>query len=761
MARPALDGFAQHYAETFWSLMPEIYRHEDGYADPPGQLRALCDILGSEAAIARRSIDRLLADSRIDEADDWALPYIARLLGTRLTSARNPAARRADIAHTIAYRRRAGTPHLLERLADDIADWDAVASEGFQRLARRWHMLDTAIPEGPITHTPRGGYARLNSVRVSDVLDGAFDDLAHRPQIRPPDAERGRLYEIAGVNLFVYRQYAFPLEGVTPFRLDAMHYTLDPSGRDVPLFQPGVEQAEPAPGQRFEDSFFCEPKREWSVRGPITCRRINAATYRLDDDPTYPPSWAPLIGQSFRDAQAIVEEAEAIGGLVIADLLDAALTADSPKANLVATAASATPALDLAVQPNALAPSLAPHALIGASLAGWADGITTGAWVTALADPARGRVQLRAAPPAGNSLQTRRHYYGIFWPVGAGTHDRRRTLPQANPAPAALGLAPAFATLAGDRLFADCRTYAPTTGAGGQIQVTGDTRLWSVDKARPYVRIAAPAGQRSISLIATGGARTIEIDGLWLGIALGTVAAPADLAELVLEGDWDQVTFRDVSLDPGGEQVVLPAAPAPVHIPHVRLVIDGTVATLALDRCIVGSIAERTGIAGGACSAARVTIRDSIVIAHASGPAIALGTAELTLQRSTVLGDLLCARAEISESIIDGDVFVENAQDSCFRYSAARSGGRIPAQYQSIIFPDGLPAETFVSRRFGDPGLAQLAPGCPQTIARGGEDGTEMGAFNRALDPIKHDDLAAKIAEYAPVQARVQILAVT
>ena len=42
-----------------------------------------------------------------------------------------------------------------------------------------------------------------------------------------------------------------------------------------------------------------------------------------------------------------------------------------------------------------------------------------------------------------------------------------------------------------------------------------------------------------------------------------------------------------------------------------------------------------------------------------------------------------------------------------------------------------------------------------------GEDGTEMGAFNRALDPIKRDDLAAKLAEYAPVQARVQIVTVT
>lgn len=761
MARPARDDYGRHYAETFWGLIPEIYRHEDGYADPPGQLRALCDILGEEAAVARRSIDRLLSDSRIDEADDWALPYIARLLGTRLTSALNPAARRADIAHTIAYRRRAGTPHLLERLADDIADWDAVASEGFQRLARHWHMLDTNIAAGGITRTPRGGYARLTAVRVSDVLDGPFDDMAHRPQIRPPDAGRGRLYEIAGVNLFVYRQYAFPLSGPTPFRLDATHYTLDPSGRDVPLFQRGGLDLQPStPHRPFEESFDCDPKREWSVRAPITCRRLNAAAYRLDNDPTYPPAWAPLIGRTFHDAQDLIEEAAAIGGIDIAAVLDAALTDDSPKANLIAGAAGASPSLDLAIAATAAGAPLAPHALMGAGLASWADSAATSTWVEALVDPARGRVQLTAAPPAGRTLQARKLYYGIFWPVGAGTHDRRRSLPVASPAPPPVGLAPAMATLAGDRLFGDSRTYAPTTGAGGQIQVTGDARLWAVDGARPYVRFAAPSGQRAVRLAASGGRRALEIDGLWLGIGLMAPPAPQDLAELVLGGDWERVVLRDMSLDPGGDQAVLAAAP-PARIPHVRLIIDGTVSELAVERCILGSLAERTGIAGGACSAARVSIRDSIVMGYGSDPAIALGTAELTLDRATVLGDLYCARAEISQSIIDGNVRVENAQDSCFRFSAARSGGRIPAQYESAIFPGGLPAETFVSRRFGDPGLAQLSASCPAAIARGGEDGTEMGVFNRALDPIKRDDLDAKLAEYAPVQARVQIIAMT
>ena len=43
----------------------------------------------------------------------------------------------------------------------------------------------------------------------------------------------------------------------------------------------------------------------------------------------------------------------------------------------------------------------------------------------------------------------------------------------------------------------------------------------------------------------------------------------------------------------------------------------------------------------------------------------------------------------------------------------------------------------------------------------GAENGTEMGVFNRALDPIKRADLRAKVQEYAPVQARVQLLIVT
>jgi len=745
----ARDRFDEHYAEKIWALIPEIYRHEDGLSHRPGQLRALVEILAAEAAVARRGIDRLLADSRIDEADDWAVPYIGALLGTRLVSALNPAGRRADVGHTISYRRRAGTPHLLEALADDIADWDAVASEGFRRLARRWHMLDTNFPTGPVSRTPQGGLANLRNVRASDVLDTAFDDFAHYADVRRGPGTRG-LYNIPTVNLFLFRQQAFRLAGITPFAFDATHYTLDPSGRDAPLFQPGVEKTDD-----------CAARNEWGVRAPISCRRLNAAIYRLDDDPTFPVAWEPLIGRSFYTQQALFDAAIGLGPIVQEDLLEAALTGESPKANLLAGPLAGNEAIDLAVGANAADPSFLPHEVVGASLLDTVPPAALDSWVAMLVDPARGRVQLAAAPGAGDALLVRTIYYGAFWPVGAGSHDRsqRLPMPQPSPLPAPQPPAPNWNAIAGDRLLASSATYAPTA-AGGAISVTADARIWASDGQRPYVTLRPPAAQREIRISPAAPGLSIELNGLWLGLLLNGVAPDGDLAELVFDGQWEEIRLADMTLDPGGERAAFDGNP-PVRIPHVRLVVEGVVDRLVVERSVLGSLFER-GLGGGApCTAARIRISDSILHGYAGQPAISVGTASLELDRVTVLGDCHCGKADISESILDGELRVENPQDSCFRFSTARSGGRIPAQYECVVLPDGLPAGTFVSRRFGDPGYLQLSESCLGEIAMGAENGTEMGAFNRALDPIKRADLRAKVQEFAPVQARVQLQFVT
>ena len=69
-----------------------------------------------------------------------------------------------------------------------------------------------------------------------------------------------------------------------------------------------------------------------------------------------------------------------------------------------------------------------------------------------------------------------------------------------------------------------------------------------------------------------------------------------------------------------------------------------------------------------------------------------------------------------------------------------------------------LPAGLFVSRRFGDPGYAQLSEIAPFEIREGGENGVEIGAFKRALDPIKRADLTAKLREFLPINAIAQLI---
>src|SRR5690606_692838 len=113
---------------------------------------------------------------------------------------------------------------------------------------------------------------------------------------------------------------------------------------------------------------------------------------------------------------------------------------------------------------------------------------------------------------------------------------------------------------------------------------------------------------------------------------------------------------------------------------------------------------------------------------------------------------------DASQVVVDGRVRVEDRQAGCFRFSAAASGGLVPQPYRSHFFNGGLPPHTFVSRRFGDAGYAQLTEIAPAQIRSQGENGTEMGAFGAALDPIKRADLRAKLDEFMPINAIAQLV---
>jgi len=179
---PARDGYAEYYAEKIWELIPQVYRSEDGVGVGPNVLREIVETIAGQAAQARRSIDRLWEDQHIDSADDWAVPYIGDLLGVRPTSALDTRARRVEVGLAMQFRRRRGTPELLETMVRAMSGWDVVLIEGFRRLARTRHRLDgPPVVAGVFSRTPQGGTADLRSPAGAEISETAFDEFYHVP----------------------------------------------------------------------------------------------------------------------------------------------------------------------------------------------------------------------------------------------------------------------------------------------------------------------------------------------------------------------------------------------------------------------------------------------------------------------------------------------------------------------------------------------------------------------------------------------------
>ena len=168
------DLYDLYYAEKLWNLLPVVYRAEDtDQFNVKGPLRELVDRIGAQAAILRRSLDRLWEDQSIETCDDWVIPYIGDLLATNLVANLGARSRRIDVARTIYYRRRKGTLGVLEEIAANITGWDAKVVEFFRRLGRTRHGLDPALGlSRAYRHDPgEGSFFRL--------ADDALEVTAH------------------------------------------------------------------------------------------------------------------------------------------------------------------------------------------------------------------------------------------------------------------------------------------------------------------------------------------------------------------------------------------------------------------------------------------------------------------------------------------------------------------------------------------------------------------------------------------------------
>lgn len=733
-----LDHYEIYYADKLWNLIPAIYRSLD--SDTFGQngpLREMVNRIGAQAAVVRRSIDRLWQDQSIETCDDWVIPYIADLLATNLIASLDARGQRLDVANTIYYRRRKGTLGVLEEIAHDITGWDARVVEFFRRLGRTRHNFDPAIglpsetddplgnrtlqlAEGLIgqwTGTPMGGWADLRNaygaaqaqspfgIYPTSRPPSAFDEYFHTADFRAGQGRSG-WYNIPKLGVFLWRlqsfrvDYTTPVQGPPTGKTPSPCFTFDPTGREIPLF------AFPVRSINMNWLEWVSPQ-EWQLPTPISTPLLGVALANPDTEALY----------AAVQPDGVTLNPNAIG----------VFTQPSPGSLIPSNQVTAFP------QP----PNTTPQIMIY---------------------PETGK--FRAISPLSSAFVT--YCYGFPSTIGAGPYDRR-VLGQALPTPpdplktvsGGTGLDANLGNVApvGTVQINDSLTYTTVKDVNNIANVT----VMSQNPGRPLIRLAAPSPKVK-EWVFTGNddSSVLVLDGLFVSGG-----------DIVLNGIFGSVTLRCSTFDPGAAGTVLGTLAKAVDgrdLLPCHLWIEAEIANLVIDRCILGPIATRTSRTPKISSEIEtLKATDSIVQALGTDLAFNLTDGQVQLSRCSVLGQANAHKLYASECILD-DVFkVDDTQDGCVRFTAWSTGSVLPRQYESVQIAPGAPL--FTSRNFGQPGYCQLlesvdnaiirsippVAGAATSISAGAQDGSEMGAYARDKNPIKQRSLLIKYQEFMPL----------
>jgi hypothetical protein len=216
--------------QRLYELLPAIYRVRDAEQGEP--LKGLLAVIAEQMAVLEENLDQLYDDQFIETCAEWVVPYIGDLIGYRALHGVVPkvASPRAEVAHTIAFRRRKGTATMLEQLARDVTGWPARVLECFQLLGWTQHM-NHLRPE--VHYAPN-----LRHWETLEQLGTAFERSAHTVDVRRISKGEGK-YNIPNIAVALWRLGAYSLTDSPAVPLapgDTQRFLFDPLGKDTPLF---------------------------------------------------------------------------------------------------------------------------------------------------------------------------------------------------------------------------------------------------------------------------------------------------------------------------------------------------------------------------------------------------------------------------------------------------------------------------------------------------------------------------------------------
>ncbi|MXM63598.1 hypothetical protein GR925_09070 [Streptomyces sp. HUCO-GS316] len=712
------------------ALLPRWHLLRDAEEGEP--LRALLAVIAEQLDRVRDGVEQGYEDLFVETAAPWVLPYLGDLVGYRtlpgyervLTTGLHNGGRaalaeaiapRADVAATVASRRRKGTLHLLEELSEQVAG----------RPARAVELSRLVAHTQPVKLYRDTGRGRLLDVRDGSALalaGGPFDTTARTVDVRRADSTKTQGgWTPAGVGLFVWRLKAYSLTSSPAYCIDRARnlYTFSILGNDIPLVTKPVPEPSPTlPHSRLRSSGGTPTATVDNVPAFITRRLLHD---RLLD--YYGPGKSFVIRRDGEDRPVPPSD------IVVADLSDwryrpkRGQVAVDPELGRIAFGSRSAPRQGVWVD---------HHYAFGTDMGG-------GEYPREDRGPRPDAVFYRVGPG--------QPYRQIMDAYRAWQHDRRadRTGPEG--------------------IIEITHSGAYQEQLDFDLDPGDRLELRAAEGTRPVIRLLDWYSNRPDALNIRAVSEDcspherprIVLDGL-------LVAGRG----INVTGPMGAVVVRHSTLVPGWS---LEPECAPHSPDEPSIVLERTTACLQIEHSILGTIE----VIGDEVSEEPLDIhlRDSVLDATGhdrealSAPDCRHAHAVLHLHRTTVIGEVHTHAVEIAEnSVFTGRLQVARRGIGCLRFCYVPAGSRTPRRHRcqpDLAGPGRAFAvrPLFAAERYGTPWYGQLADRCAEEIRRGADDGAELGAFHDLYRPQREDGLRARLAEYTPAGTDAGIFFVT
>ncbi len=760
--------------------LPEIYRIRDEEQTPPGQLAAYLSVVEDVFGAVYDNIESLYHDLFIEYCDDWVVPYIADLLGTSHLAG-DPRTLRADVADTIALRRRKGTIGSIEKLAFDLTGWGVHCAELRENLAWHQHLNHQRPDQGGVPpygrsdvnrySVIRGGTATMRDPAMLSLIGTPFDQFAYTPDFRAP-APGAIRYNLPNLAIFLWR--------LEDYRIDV----------SAPVPTPAPPVIAPQPGDAsFIARFDIHPMGE-----PV--RLFNTSRFKPDLEP-------PVI--------SLIDETPSP---IPTARLNSKSSAGNPAAYVAVDTYTANPQIGVVgLQLHMPAAGFAPGitwTFRGADLTKWEKCLFPALKLNEIAiDPVIGRMVIGVGAAADvtaldNGLLVT-YTYGSPGPVGAHPISRPAAPQTFNDEPidtitvdlrAGQTLATALQNIQNhprpvlieihDSMTHDLDIAALAgvlvEAGGANLLLNRTLIIRATDNNRPVIRLANPLRFRPLKVAGTALEQpqldaimdhlTVRLEGLYLTRAASFPAGQA----LIERAALNSLELLGCTLDPGGFQQ-LDGTRAPIHN-ALELAADygfsdpGEVKAFSQ----TPEIHLQRSISGPLLVAAPYSLflNDSIVdagkgvgedataafaVAAPTNPATEWGP-PAQVSGLTVFGRMrvssICGRGGVWVHALE----VNNNQKGCLKYSYfCGVGDRLPQTF-ACVKGTGVHLD-FTSSIFGQPGYGQLSLDTDSSIREEGPGDDQMGAFGFLLEAHKWRNMQIRFREFMPVGVRPLLIPVT